>query len=110
MKLRTAHFCRRCDEEIIFGEVFILECPHCGFTGGAFDSSIYYEWKVEVPPPFKKIIFRKKFEIQSVGGFTEGTSCPIDTLDRINKGLEKPEEIDEKIKTVSKKGRKVSNR
>ncbi len=96
MKLRTAYFCRNCDEEVIFGEVFILECTHCGYTGGDFDSSIVYEWKVEVPPPFKKIIFRKKFEIQSVGGFTEGTSCPI--------------EDHEKTKKVSKKGRKVSNR
>ncbi len=85
MKLRTAFFCRKCDEEIVFGEVTVLECSHCGFTGGAFDSSIFYEWKVEVPAPFKKI-----------EAFKEGDSCSI--------------EKHENIKTVSTKGRRVSDR
>ncbi len=106
MKLRTAYFCRNCDEEIKFGKYGAPAiCPHCEYSGGDFGRSILYEWKVEVAPPFKKI----EVEYNFIGGFKEGSSCPIGLMDRLS-GFEKPKEIDEKTKTISRKGRKVSAR
>ncbi len=90
MKLRTAYFCRKCDEELELKQVTEERiCSECGFTGDAqSDFSIVYAWKVEVVlQPF--IPFRSLDDI----GIRWGDSCPI-----------------EKTKTVSKKRRRISNR
>lgn len=55
MKLRTAYFCKMCDEELKLNHFQIeRKCPHCGYKS-RWGLSIIYEWKVVVKPTFKHI-------------------------------------------------------
>ncbi len=48
MKLRIAHFCMNCDEEVILTKDTVYKkCPHCGYHN-AWGLASIYEWKVSV--------------------------------------------------------------
>ncbi len=49
MKLRTAYFCKNCNEEVKILEMYTkkFECPCCGYQNEWGVASIY-EWKVAV--------------------------------------------------------------
>ncbi len=62
MKLRTAYFCRKCNEEIDLEKCQVnwdsnkrRKCPHCGYEPAWGRTSVVYEWKVEVKPTFKRV-------------------------------------------------------
>ncbi len=125
MKLRTAYFCRDCEKEVKVERV-IRECPHCGYNGGDFGRGIVYEWKVEVTPPFKEMVWdwgkereaelddEKKtfipFKSISDIGIRYGDSCPIDFYMKLKEIKKKYGTDDEKTKTISKKRRRISDR
>lgn len=47
MKLRTAYFCKKCDEEILLENYLSTHiCHHCGYKN-RWGLSMVYEWKVE---------------------------------------------------------------
>ncbi len=48
MKLRTAYFCKNCDEEvdILAMHSVKFKCPHCGFCND-WGLAAIYDWKVE---------------------------------------------------------------
>ncbi len=117
MKLRTAYFCRNCDEEVNLEKIEMdalervfkgidppkngqylpyHECPHCKFSNTLNYVPLVYEWKVE------------DLEYELPEGMNYGDCSPIDFLERIYNGTDKPE--NENTKTISKKKRKISNR
>ncbi len=48
MKLRTAYFCKQCNEEVDVEKLSLklATCPWCGYNS-KWASTIIYEWKVE---------------------------------------------------------------
>ncbi len=102
MKLRTAYFCRNCDEEVDLKKTVTQgECRHCGFSRKTFNKTIVYEWKVEAVPAFKKHVDSFILDVEY------GDSCPVTFVDGINEKVEKP---NEKVNAISTQRRKVSNR
>ncbi len=59
MKLRTAYFCKKCDEEVKLTKDVVHKCPICGYTN-RWGLAVVYEWKVPVIN-FKKICFGERF-------------------------------------------------
>ena len=87
MKLRIAYFCRQCDEEIDLEKILISKmCPFCRYSKKGISAELIYEWKVEDRGDIVQI------GINGINGIKWGDSCPIDTLDRINRGLKKLDE------------------
>ncbi len=63
MKLRTAYFCKKCDEEVNIerDRHNVFECPICGYYN-PWGLAIVYEWKVP-DINFKKICFEERFGV-----------------------------------------------
>ncbi len=84
MKLRTAYFCKQCDEEVDIEKInFYKKCPYCGYNNKVFGKTLVYEWKVEDRGEQIQV------GINGVNGVKWGDSCPVNTLDRLFEGLKK---------------------
>ncbi len=82
MKLRTAFFCKNCDEEIDLYKILKENyCPHCGYTKMGISGGLFYEWKVEV---MQIVRVGELIKPVMIGKFEEGASCPVNSLDRWN--------------------------